>query len=65
MGELPPCPGRVQPRATTIALFAHAETWRQLRKKAPRCWALQIRARAEVGKATAEIHKIERNNHAN
>lgn len=55
------CPGRVQPKPATLALFAQAETWRQLRKRATGCWAFQVRARAEVGKLTADVHRIERN----
>ena len=56
-----PCPGRVQPKAATMPLFAQTEVWRHLREKARGCWAFQIRARAEVGKLTAEIHRRERN----
>lgn len=55
------CHGRVQPRPATHSLFAQAETWRRLRQRAPGCWALQVRVRAEVGELTAEVHKIERN----
>ncbi len=52
--------GRVQPRAATIGLFAEADRWSVVRKRGAGCWALQVRARSEVGKLTAAIHRAER-----